>query len=327
MNGMKYHPHGSVLFITFSIEEGLLLLSNPLIEILIKSCLARALTLYPNAISHLIIEDTHVHLILVINEPKNVPEFMRHFKSEVAHRINNLLGREKRTVWCEGYDSPIVLSPTRAITAIAYLYSNPSKDNLVDSIEQYPGISSWKMFNSNENETVNQWQYFSRAQFRELGESSHNLGGYTKEAQRLMTEGSKTNTFTISPNAWLEAFGIMDTAEQERINKIIKARVIKLEDRARKKRIKEGKTAIGADRLMRQVLDLTYRPKRTGRRMWCIADRRRIRVPFINFLKQQFSRAREIRKLWFVGDYSQPYPLGLYPPSMPKLAEPLCAGC
>jgi hypothetical protein len=26
---MKYHPHDSVLFRTFSIEEGLLLLSNP----------------------------------------------------------------------------------------------------------------------------------------------------------------------------------------------------------------------------------------------------------------------------------------------------------
>ena len=26
---MKYHPHDSVLFCTFSIEEGLLLLSNP----------------------------------------------------------------------------------------------------------------------------------------------------------------------------------------------------------------------------------------------------------------------------------------------------------
>jgi hypothetical protein len=36
---MKYHPHGSVLFCTFRIEEGLLLPSNPLCMALITSCL------------------------------------------------------------------------------------------------------------------------------------------------------------------------------------------------------------------------------------------------------------------------------------------------
>jgi hypothetical protein len=44
---MKYHPHGSVLFCTFSIEEGLLLLSNPLCMAILKNCLAAAQALYP----------------------------------------------------------------------------------------------------------------------------------------------------------------------------------------------------------------------------------------------------------------------------------------
>jgi hypothetical protein len=30
---IKYHPNKNVLFVTFSIEEGLLLLSNPLCEL------------------------------------------------------------------------------------------------------------------------------------------------------------------------------------------------------------------------------------------------------------------------------------------------------
>ena len=33
--GMKYHPHRSVLFVTFAVEEGLLFVCNPQIEILI----------------------------------------------------------------------------------------------------------------------------------------------------------------------------------------------------------------------------------------------------------------------------------------------------
>jgi hypothetical protein len=63
---MKYHPHGSVLFATFSIEQGILLLCNPLCEAIIKSCLARAQFMYPVRVVAFLIEGTHIHLVLVV---------------------------------------------------------------------------------------------------------------------------------------------------------------------------------------------------------------------------------------------------------------------
>ncbi|MBX7143689.1 MAG: transposase [Oligoflexia bacterium] len=116
---MKYHPHGSVLFVTFSVEQGLLLLSNPLCEALIKSCLARAQFLYPVEICHFLVEATHIHMVLVVKNPDDVCRFVGYFKTESAHTLNGLLGREKRTVWCEGYDSPVILSPLREFMCIA----------------------------------------------------------------------------------------------------------------------------------------------------------------------------------------------------------------
>jgi len=44
---MKYHPHGSVLFATFTIAQGVLLLCNPLCEAILKNYLARAQFMYP----------------------------------------------------------------------------------------------------------------------------------------------------------------------------------------------------------------------------------------------------------------------------------------
>lgn len=108
---MKYHPHKSVLFCTFSLEEKLLLLANALCQALVKSCLARACKLYPVRICHMIVEATHIHLVLVVTDPDHVQAFFRHFKTESAHMIDALLRRAKRTLWCEGYDSPIVLTP------------------------------------------------------------------------------------------------------------------------------------------------------------------------------------------------------------------------
>lgn len=318
---MKYHPHGSVLFCTFCVEEGLLLLANPLCQAIVKSCLARAFELYPVRICHIIVEATHIHLVLVVINPDHVEAFFRHFKTESAHMINGLLGRNKRTLWCEGYDSPIVLTPLRALIAIAYLYSNPAKDNLEVSIDRYPGFSSWRMFQS--GRLSRQWKRLRRPQFTAITRDANNLRGYTKLAEAIVADSDEVQTFTLEPNAWMEAFGYHSPEEQRRLNERLIARIRLLEERAEKKREQEKKRVMGRERLIAQVFDTTYRPERTGRRMWCLSEKRSVRVEFITFFKALMQKARAVRERWKLGDFTVPYPPGLYPPSMPKLANVL----
>ncbi len=56
--------------------------------------------------------DTHILLVLVVMNPDDVAAFFCHLKTELAHVINELLVRNKRTLRCEGDDSPIVVSPS-----------------------------------------------------------------------------------------------------------------------------------------------------------------------------------------------------------------------
>jgi len=316
---MKYHPSGSVLFVTFTVEEGLLFLSNPLCLSIVKSCLTAAQKRYPVKICHILIEATHVHLILVVYDPDDIPKFMRHFKTESAHMINRLLGRKRRTVWEAGYDSPRVLTMTRCMTAIAYLYSNPVKDNLVKTIDEYPGFSTWKMFQT--GQLTSYWKRLRRPLFRRLAPDSHNLRGYTKEAERLLSKSNEIEPFTLEPNAWLEAFGVTDPAQQARINARVVERIRLLEVRAERKRKREHKGVIGVNRLINQKLDLSYQPSRRGRKTWCFADRRTARIEYIRFFKKLRQQARRVLALWRMGDTSVKYPAGLYHPSMPKLAN------
>ena len=318
---MKYHPHGSVLFCTFSVEEGLLLLANPLCELIIQSCLVAARTLYPVRICHIVVEATHVHMLLVVDNPDDVPNFMRHFKTESAHMINGLLGRDKRTLWCEGYDSPIVLTPLRALAAIAYMYANPAKDNLETTIDRYPGFSTWKMLRSGEYTQL--WKRVRRYQFVKLARDSHNLRGYTKIAEAIRRDSEEELPFVLEPNAWMEAFGYSDLHTQANINEALIRRVRRLEERAEAIRQREKKCIIGRDRLMKQPFDLTYRSRRSGRRMWCLSEKRKERVKFISFFKNLMDEARDIRERWKLGEVGLRYPPGLYPPSMPKLANAL----
>jgi hypothetical protein len=319
--GMKYHPNGSVLFCTFSLEEGLLLLANPLCEVIIKSCLARACALNPVRICHILVEANHVHIVFVVIDPEHVHGFIRCFKTESAHMLNGLLGREKRTVWCEGYDSPIILTPIRALVAIAYLYSNPAKDNLEASIDRYPGFSSWQIFQS--GDVTRQWKRVRRSQFARIPRSSNNLRGYTELAEKVSGDSKEVQTFTLEPNAWMEAFGYRSSLEQKRINERLVARIRLLEKRAESARLKRKGRVIGRERLLAQVFNTTFRSKRAGRRMWCLSEKGRIRAVFIRYLKELMRKARVVRQRWKMGDVTVPYPPGLYPPSMPKLANAL----
>ena len=310
-----------MLFCTFSVEEGLLLLANPLSQAIVKSCLARACELYPVRICHILVEATHIHLVIVVINPDHVDAFFRYFKAESAHMINGLLGRNKRSLWCEGYDSPIVLTPLRALIAIAYLYANPAKDNLEVSIDRYPGFSSWRMFQS--GNFTRQWKRLRRPVFTAIPRDANNLRGYTKIAEEIVASSDEVQTFTLEPNAWMEAFGYHSPEQQREINEQLVTRIRLLEERAEKKRVREKKRVLGRDRLIAQVFDTTYRPARKGRRMWCLSEKRSVRVQFIRFFRALMLKARMIREQWKLGDVTVPYPPGLYPSSMPKLANAL----
>jgi hypothetical protein len=91
--------------------------------------------------------------------------------------------------------------------------------------------------------------------------------------------------------------------------------------RAERKRQRQRKRVIGREKLMQQGLDLTYRPDRKGKKLWCLSDDRTARIEYIRFLKKLKQEARRVLGLWRMGDTSAKYPPGLYPPSMPKLAN------
>jgi hypothetical protein len=235
--------------------------------------------------------------------------------------INGLLGRTKRTLWCEGYDSPIVLTPARALMAIGYLYGNPAKDNLETSIDRYPGFSTWKMFQS--GNLTRQWKRLRRPQFTSIPRDANNLRGYTKLAEELLNESEEVLTFTLEPNAWMESFGYHSPEEQQKWNDRLIAHIRLLERRAERTRTREGKSVMGRARLIAQIFDTSYRPRRKGRRMWCLSEKRSVRMEFIRFFKTLMQKARAVRERWKLGDVTVPYPPGLYPPSMPKLANAL----
>ena len=113
-NNLKIYPKDAVLFVTSSTEKDLPFIPNLLINAILRGIIARAQDNWPQEICHFLFMANHFHLILKVTDPDTAPNFIGYIKSQSATAINRLLGIDKQTIWCEGFDSPII-NPTSFI--------------------------------------------------------------------------------------------------------------------------------------------------------------------------------------------------------------------
>lgn len=286
--------------------------ANPLVKFLIKAALVRAYKHHPLEINHFIVNGTHIHMIVRIENPEDLPKFMERFKTESAHYLNRILGRRKRTVWCERYDSPAILTKERTIDYITYLYTNPVKDGLIESINHYPGLSSWDNYKAN---TVNiKCNYITRDSLFEMPQEKGFLF-FQKMKNLLSKDNPARGNFVINPNGWMKAFGVKELSEVNKINKTIQKRIKEIQ----LKLWEDKKSFMGRAKLENQGINLDYRSNRSGRKMWCLSDNRQIRINYINYVKNLCEEANEIYQKILGGDFSEKYPAGLFPPRLPLL--------
>lgn len=294
------------VLITTRVEEGLPFVCNEVIELIIKCTLAKAQELYQVVICHFIVLGNHIHLLVIVQAPDDIAAFMNYFKMETAHAINKLRGRRQRTVWGEGYDAVSILTPGDTIEKIAYIYTNPQKAHLVERIEDYPGVSSWKMYTENNLSIV--VPRITRPSI------------YPSCSVESLTEDSfeKTVEFRLSPNAWMPLFGIQ---EPDAIDGKIQTRIRVLEADHAAVRAKNSTKVLGAQRLRTQSIDKPYVPSKFAKRMWCISKDLELRRNFINTVKGLIDSTKRVYSLWKQGHTQERYPPGMFPPRFPRLVN------
>ena len=307
----------TVTLLTSRVQQGLPFVSTPLMEMILWSALAVAQNLHKIKVIALVIMGNHIHILALVEDPVDVESFMERFKSESAHAINRLLGRRQVTVWNEGYDSPPILTIDDLIEKIAYVYANPVRAHRTDSIDNYLGVSSWKMFTSGNlsKEVLRIRRPFVHA----LPKGVLSPAEQQQKAALLKAKAKETLTFTLSPNAWTTAFPHQMPIEE--LNQKVLNRVREIEQEMLALRKREHIILPTAYQIITQPIDTPYSPATFGRRMWCICRNIPVRKAFIAFVKQLVLQARDVRRAWAQGDFTPPFPPGLFPPCPPILAN------
>ena len=315
----KYFPHNSVLFITTRTEIGLPFAPTLVMNFILWGILASAKEKFNIKVCHFVFLSNHLHMLVVVDSPEDVSRFMGYIKTESAHAVNRLLGRAQRTIWQDGYDSPLILTSEDAQRYIRYIYLNPAKANLEECISRYPGVSSWQMFVNGAHSI--KCKRLSRRSITRLSNPALSIN----EQRRLVDKYNKLpgteHRLSLEPNAWIDCFPELSGVPVEEINSRLISEIKAEQRKLSRLRSLGKKTVIGSTSLRRQSMLREHVPEKRSRRMICICSDIDFRTRFIETFKSLCEKARKVYLSWKRGDFKQKIPPGLFAPRMPTLVS------
>ena len=307
------------------VKEGLPFAPLAVINLLLLSALARAQRDIKVTICHVVWMSNHVHIILVAHDPTQCIYFIQEVQKKITDYLKRLLGRRRLSLW-EG--DPVlaqILDVERAVEKIAYIYANPASADLVDSIADYPGISTWSHFSTAPSQTKFSCSetvpWIRLPAIDQLPSPALSSRQDRHIANKLKSTAKIEHQLTYHPNAWLEALRVRDEASVAAINQRIKLRLREIEDEARERRRVTNKKVLGAERLMRQPILKAHLPKQRGRRIYVITSSRTLRLKFILTMRWIKDRCRECYQRWKLGDFSVQWPPGTFRPGLAPAAS------
>lgn len=305
----KCFIHNTVVELCFRTQERLPFTASPYMAVIIKSILASALNLYNLKICHFIVMGNHLHMIVVVDTPEDLPLFVGYFKRESALAVNALLGRRRRSVWEENYDSPIVLDGDKVVDRIVHLYANPAEANLEESIERYPNLSSWQAFLDGGIEES--CPRIPRNAVPCIINKQLSLDDQRNLANYLISMSTGDMELIIEPDAWLECFDEFKTQNPQKIKQEIIQRLKTTEEELRRRR---SKPVVGALALRMQSIQKAHTPKKYADKMLCLSTFKELRIAYIAWRKELVSKAIKIVFGKVAYDFLTGLPPGLFSP-------------
>lgn len=240
-------------------------------------------------------------MLLKVIDPENLCKFVGYVKQEIAHGINRLLGRKKKTIWEEGYDSPVVLDSEEVLNQIAYILTNPVKDKLSTSIEAYLGVSSFGV-------TKRKCVAIARSSITALNNPDQPWIEEREVQASLLERNKHTINLEIELLSFKNCFANTARMSDEEVLAEINDRIDLYLSRIE---------PIQSKPPLRESLRKPYTPKVFGKRMICLSTIPTLRKQFINFYRSLVEEAKQAYQALKQG-ITPEFPAGIFLPTMPR---------
>lgn len=310
---------GSVYFITFRTEEGLPFVPLPFMNKLILSAMARAKRLYPVQLIGVTVQANHAHMLIRVIDPEAVSGFVGYFKTETSNYLNRLLNRRQRTVWFKRFDNPRVLDIDKAFEILAYILLNPVKDGLVSSMREYPGVSSYQhLVNRRDSLIV---KSIPRSAIVALRDPSRPILENKELSDHFSSDEFEDLSLTFEPEALRLAFKSTRSMAPDDFRRKLIETLETAETHYRQSQ--DNRRPLGAKALVNASILVPHTPPKRGKKMLCVSSSPNMRKRFIGTFRRLCERCRQVFIEWKCGNFSVPFPPGMFAPHFPRLANSL----
>ncbi|MCH9648239.1 MAG: transposase [Deltaproteobacteria bacterium] len=296
-------PNGETLVeITHRCLAGMFLLRpSKRLNSIVTGVLARAQQKHEIRIHACSYLSNHGHLLISAKSQKQISSFMEFVSSNIAREVN-LLHKWKTRFWAKPYTGiPVVGRDAIQIERLKYILSQGTKEGLVDSPKNWPGINAAKALANGQNLEgiwVNRTALHKAR--RKLGPEKAHAIDFEEEL-----------TLELSPlPCWIHL-------EPEKRQKEVQGLIKEIEEEATAHRRREGTRLVGRRAVLRQ--DPHHRPDnlKTSPAPKVHAENKTLREQFFQAYRlftEAFRRAAEkLRE----GDLTVEFPIGSFPPALP----------
>ncbi len=281
------------------IQSRMLLRPGPTLNPIILGALARSKRRYGVRIVAFAFLSGHLHLLLVVEDARQLSRFMCHFLSKLAREVGRLTGwREK--IFGRRYQAIVVSSEEAAqIERLRYVLANGTKEGLVERPQDWPGVHAVRALLGEE---VLEGVWIDRTleyAARRRREEYDPLRFATKEV------------LTLDPlPCWKH---LSEKARRARVASL----VVDIEAEVAAHRQKTGIPALGPDAILKQdPYSQPLRSKKSPAPRFHAASREARRYLYrlyAEFVAQFREAAEKLR----AGDRNAPFPPGCFPPALP----------
>lgn len=303
-------------------REGLPFVCTMYMKLIMEGIMARVQRDLKVILCHYLWMANHPHIIIVAKDAAQASAFHGEIKKQLTEAIKRLLGLSHLCLWAKNGTSIIPYEDLNTIKdRIAYLYANPARADLVETIADYPGLSSWEQFQNAESTLkankaklcpwIRTPMIEALPKLRLTRHEDHAL------AKALLSKAKSSHVLSVHPNAWMSVFGIVDLRDIEATNGGILRILAEYEEQARRKRRLEGRGVKGADRLLTEPISMSYVSKKEKRRIHVYSIDPERRKQLLREHQGYSTQCREAYRQWQLGNYSVEWPPGAFRPPMP----------
>ena len=316
--------------ICFRAQRGLPLPPRPLIIQLIKSALGRTQRDYKVTICSYVWMGNHVHILVICGDAEEFRNFYGELKKRITDSIKRLLNLKHLSLWEDsGTTAAQILDINEAVTRTVYLFANPASANLVDHIEDYPGLSTWESFSKAPAQlsysTIEQVPWIHMHTIPSISNLNFSKAEEQRALQSILADEINQELFplVIEPLAWLKVYGVTDPAEIVEYHSAVIERIKAKEAGLKEARAKVGSRIIGKAKLLSAGISFAHQPVKKERRIFVLTSINELRMEFIARYRAFCAECRECYKLMRLGYRNVEWPPGAFIPPAPILYNSL----